>query len=101
MISVSAYQPFTSRLGQDTVLKLTFPYDAVLVSKLKHLLRKHKDQAIDPERHIFQPGGWRPQEKCWFVERSIWPEIRRALVADGYRFQEIAGEDEVAHEPRA
>jgi hypothetical protein len=84
MIYVSAFQPFASRIGQDTVIKLTFEYNPDLIAFLKRALRNYKDEALDPSRHIFQPGGWNPKEKCWYVERSIWDMVRKDLMDHGY-----------------
>lgn len=89
VIHVGSFQPFESRRGKDTVVKLTFPYDPDLIRLLKSALRTYRDYAIDPSKNIFQPGGWRPNEKCWFVERSVWPMVRRDLLqVAGYMIEE-------------
>lgn len=87
------FQPFESRRGRDTVVGLHFNYDPQLIDLLKRTLRQLKDQAVDPSRHIFQPGGWRPEEKCWFIERSIWGEVKHILEYEGYCFQPMEGTD--------
>lgn len=88
MIYVSSFQPFVSRIGQDTVIRLQFNYDPNLVESLKKILRHYKDEALDPARHIFQPGGWNPKQKCWYVERSIWELVKHELGELGYEFQD-------------
>lgn len=87
MIYVSSFQPFGSRIGQDTVIRLQFNYNPDLIADLKKILRHYKDEALDPSRHIFQPGGWIPLEKCWYVERSIWRLVKHELEELGYEFQ--------------
>lgn len=89
MIYVSAFQPFASRIGQDTVIKLTFDYNPDLIASLKKILRHYRDEAIDPSRHIFQPGGWNPKEKCWYVERTIWEMVKQDLMYEGYEFEDL------------
>lgn len=84
VIRVSEFQPFESRQGVDTVIRLQFPYDPDLIALLKKSLRTYRQYAVDPTRQIFQPGGWRPDEKCWFVERAIWPMVLRDLENAGY-----------------
>lgn len=96
MIFVSSFQPFASRIGQDTVIKLRFDYNPDLVESLKKILRHYKDEALDPSRHIFQPGGWNPKEKCWYVERNIWSKVRDSLHFEGYDFDNM---DEVGELP--
>lgn len=89
MIAVSSFQPFPSRIGQDTVIRLQFNYDPDLVESLKKILRHYKDEALDPARHIFKPGGWNPNQKCWFVERNIWELVKHELEEMGYEFQTV------------
>jgi hypothetical protein len=75
---VSAFQPFESRVGVDTVLKLEFRYDAGLIATLK--------DAIGRARHTVggkNLGGWLPEHKVWFVERRAWEVVRRHLLAAG------------------
>lgn len=93
VIYESEFQPFESRQGVDTVIKLQFNYDPDLIALLKRSLKGYRQYAIDPSRQIFQPGGWRPDEKCWFVERSIWPMVMRDLEASGY---EVVSDEAVA-----
>ena len=88
MIYVSSFQPFASRIGQDTVIRLTFDYDPELIGRLKQILRRLKEAAVDPSRHIFQPGGWNPKERCWYVERNIWDQVRSDLMEYGYEFDD-------------
>lgn len=73
------------------MIRLTFPYDPDLIQFLKRALRTYREFAIDPSAHIFQSGGWRPDEKCWFVERSIWPMVERDLREAGYMIGEGCG----------
>lgn len=89
MIYVSSFQPFASRIGQDTVIKLRFDYNPDLIADLKKILRHYKDEALDPSRHIFQPGGWNPKFKCWYVERNIWGLVKHELEEMGYEFQTV------------
>lgn len=83
LIRVSAFQPFESRIGQDTVVRLDFPYDTDLIALLKTLIRRYKDEALNPTAHIFNAGGWNPAAKCWYIERSVWPFIEDDLRAAG------------------
>ena len=89
MIAVSSFQPFPSRIGQDTVIRLQFNYDPDLVESLKKILRHYKDESLDPARHIFQPGGWVPKHKCWYCERNIWELVKHELEEKGYEFQTV------------
>jgi hypothetical protein len=85
-IIVRPFQPFESRVGIDTVLGLSFRYDAALIELLKSALR----QAGARER-VRNPGGWVREHKCWFVERAVWPAVRACLVR--------AGHEVVEHDP--
>jgi hypothetical protein len=87
-IRTSRFQPFQSRVGVDTVLRLEFSYDPELIGHLKRLLSAHKSKAIDPARHVLQPGGFLPSCKSWFCEQAIWPEIKEELQQLGYHIQE-------------
>ena len=91
MIYFSSFQPFPSRIGQDTVIKLRSDYNPDLIADLKKILRHYKDEAIDPSRHIFNSGGWRPKEKVWYVERNIWELVKHELEELGYEFQDEDG----------
>jgi hypothetical protein len=89
-IHVSAFQPFESRRGVDTVLALRFRYDPELIDVLKRAL-----QAARSIGFAYNPGGWLPEERCWFVERAAWLYVRAYLTDHGYRF---SGTDD--EEPR-
>lgn len=82
-IHVDRFQPFQSRVGLDTVVRLRFEYDAALVSRLKALLAVH---AVGTEHKII--GGWLPKHSCWFVEPSVWDVIRMELLYLGHRVME-------------
>jgi hypothetical protein len=79
-IRVTAFQPFESRAGIDTVLALAFEYDAGTVADLK--------AAIGRARYSVGAGnlgGWLGEHRCWFVERDAWPIVRQCLQAAGHR----------------
>jgi hypothetical protein len=78
IINVSTFQPFESRQGVDTVFALRFRYDPDLVALLKSALRAARRRGLS-----FNPGGWLPNEHCWFVERSAWPYVRDFLAQEG------------------
>jgi hypothetical protein len=81
MIRVSAFQPFESRQGVDTVLALRFQYDPELIESLKLALRR-----ASYLKYIKNPGGWLAEHRCWFVEREAWPIVQEHLRADGYAY---------------
>src|SRR5262245_45309466 len=74
-IQVTSFQPFTSRVGIDTVLALHFRFDAEIVRTLKAALR-----ATD----MHNAGGWPTEHRCWFVELCVWYEVKEALLDAGY-----------------
>jgi hypothetical protein len=78
-IRVSAFQPFESRRGYDTVIRLEFRYDADLVALLKAAGRAAK--ALLYRRHLV---GWLAEHHCWFCERAAWPSVRWRLLDAGY-----------------
>src|SRR5262245_4855453 len=79
IIHVGSFQPFKSRQGRDTVIRLEFQYDPELVALLK--------QALRTRRSVNGPaGGWLPEYRCWFVERDVWPMVRQRLGAEGHTF---------------
>jgi hypothetical protein len=82
LIHVSAFQPFESRRGVDTVLALRFRYDPELIEVLKDSLRR-----AARELDMHNVGGWLAEHRCWFVEREAWPYVRAWLTDRGCRFQ--------------
>jgi hypothetical protein len=82
-IQVHTFQPFSSRVGIDTVLGLSFRYDPVLISQLKTALH-------EANRHVGlrHPGGWLAEYKLWFVERCVWPDVRARLLRHGHTVRE-------------
>jgi hypothetical protein len=94
MINVSAFQPFETRIGVDTVLKLEFRYHADLVATLK--------DAIQRARHVRggkNLGGWLPEHKAWFVERRAWDIVRQYLLSAGCEL--VGPEENEDHAARA
>jgi hypothetical protein len=82
-ISVDQFQPFSSRAGIDTVMRLRFPYDPGLVSRLKALL------AVYAVGHQYRTvGGWLPEHQAWFVEADVWDVVRDELQFLGYQIAE-------------
>ena len=77
------FQPFQSRVGLDTVVRLRFEYDAALVARLKALLTVY---AAGTEHKIV--GGWLPKHRCWFIEASAWKIVRMELLYLGHRVLE-------------
>lgn len=86
MITITHFQPFVSRRGRDTVVRLSFSYDASLVADLRTLIRKYETHALSPDARC--GGGWLPKFKCWFVEEPIWPDIKNDLIELGYSVHE-------------
>jgi hypothetical protein len=78
-VHVSAFQPFSSRRGVDTVLALQFRYDAEVIEVLKDALRK-----ATRDLGIYNAGGWLAEHRSWFVERAAWPIVRDHLRRAGY-----------------
>ena len=62
-IHVDRFQPFQSRIGLDTVIRLQFDYDPALIARLKALLAVY---AVGTEHKTV--GGWLAKHRCWFVE---------------------------------
>lgn len=80
IILVDRFQPFQSRIGLDTVIRLQFEYDAALVARLKALLAVYVVRTGN--RTI---GGWLPKHSCWFVESEVWDVIKMELLYLGHR----------------
>jgi hypothetical protein len=87
MITVTRFQPFVSRRGRDTVVRLSFDYNADLVADLKILIRKYETHVLNPDARC--AGGWLPKSKCWFIEESIWPAVKNDLIEFGYSINEF------------
>jgi hypothetical protein len=85
LIHVDRSQPFQSRLGLDTVVRLRFEYDAALVSRLKAILAVY---AVGTPHKVV--GGWLPEHRAWFVEPSVWDVVRMELLFLGHRVKEFA-----------
>jgi hypothetical protein len=81
-IHVGRGQPFESRIGEDTVLFLRFRYDKNLVAEIKDYLARRRGEY--PQGKAFQPGGWLPDERVWFVEEAIWADLREQLLDEGH-----------------
>jgi hypothetical protein len=79
IIHVSAFQPFESRRGVDTVLALRFRYDPDVIEVLKDAIRR-----ASRDRGIRNAGGWLAEHRSWFVERQAWPCVRDQLRQAGY-----------------
>jgi len=82
-IHADRFQPFTSRLGIDEVVRLRFPFDPLLVSRLKALLAVY---VVGTEHRTV--GGWLPKHNCWFVEPAVWDVVRMELLFLGHRILE-------------
>jgi len=82
-IHVDHFQPFQSRVGIDTVVRLQFDYDQALVSRLKAILSVY---AVGTEHKTI--GGWLPKHRCWFVEPSVWDVVKMELLFLGHRIVE-------------
>ena len=80
IIHADHFQPFQSRVGFDTVVRLRFKYDAALVARLKALLAVY---VVGTEHRTI--GGWLPKHSCWFVESDAWDVIRMELLYLGHR----------------
>lgn len=82
-IHVDRFQPFESRLGVDTVVRLRFEYTPALIARLKAILAVY---AVGTEHKII--GGWLPKHACWFVEPDVWDVVRDELQLLGHRIVE-------------
>lgn len=78
-IQADRFQPFSSRMGVDTVVRLQFEYCPALVARLKALLEVYR---VDHRYRVV--GGWLPEQKCWFVEPDAWAVIKLELLYLGY-----------------
>jgi hypothetical protein len=83
LIHADTFQPFASRVGIDTVVRLQFDYNPALVSRLKALLSVYR---VGAEHKTI--GGWLPKFKCWFVEAEAWEIVRMELLYLGHRVME-------------
>jgi hypothetical protein len=79
-ISLSEFQPFDSRVGHDTVLRLQFYYCPEAVEQIKSALKEARVTTLGT--HL---GGWLAAHKCWFIEFSAWPTVRKQLLRAGHR----------------
>ncbi len=77
-IRLTAFQPFASRRGKDTVVGMEFQYNPKLVNLLKTTLRGLRKPG-DPG----PAGGWLPDHGRWFCERQAWPALRQRLLDVG------------------
>jgi hypothetical protein len=87
-VRVRAFQPFSSRVGLDTVAGLEFAYDRDLIAVLKEGIR-------DARRWFGRPnlGGWLPEHRKWFVEWIAWPTVKDHLERAGHTVEDAgAGE---------
>jgi hypothetical protein len=82
-IHVDTFQPFLSRVGCDEVIRVRFPYDPALVSRLKAILEVYR---VGSSHKVV--GGWLPKFKAWFIEPDVWPIVRMELVYLGHRVLE-------------
>jgi hypothetical protein len=80
-VFVKAFQPFSSRVGIDTVLSLSFAYDPGVVAVLKKALRAAG--RFYCQRNM---GGWLAEHRVWFVEHRAWPTVRFAMPSLPDRF---------------
>ena len=78
-IYVDQFQPFQSRVGLDTVVRVRFEYDAALVSRLKAILAVY---AVGAEHKSI--GGWLPKHRSWFVEAHAWEVVKLELLYLGH-----------------
>jgi hypothetical protein len=86
-VHVSAFQPFESRRGVDTVLALRFRYDPDLIAVLKDALQEARRRGYGNNL-----GGWLAEHHCWFVERHVWPVVADRLREFGCTFAVRDGE---------
>jgi hypothetical protein len=82
-IYVDRFQPFQSRVGLDTVVRVWFEYDAALVSRLKAILAVY---AVGSPHKVV--GGWLPKHRSWFVEAHAWEVVKLELLYLGHRIIE-------------
>src|SRR5690349_10265574 len=91
------FQPFTSRAGFDLVTGVRFTYDAAAVEALKALLREARRRGRRSFGSAWQPGGWLPAARCWFIEPAAWPDVRWLLEDHGYTLTPIPRPADVPH----
>ena len=80
-IQLSEFQPFASRAGRDTVLRLQFYYCPEAVEQIKAALKEARTTTLGTNL-----GGWLAEHKCWFIEFSAWPTVRKQLLRAGHQF---------------
>jgi len=91
IVRVFTFQPFSSRVGRDTVVGLRFKYDPRVIDLIKAALREA--QARFGTRNA---GGWLQEHKSWFAERYAWFVVRRRLAAAGVTLLEDLNADAAA-----
>jgi hypothetical protein len=91
------FQPFASRAGYDTVTGVRFTYDAETIAALKALLRALRAPGRYTFGRAWQPGGWLPAARCWFLEPAVWPDVQWLLEDRGYRLEAAPRPADVPH----
>lgn len=92
-IQAFPFQPFPDRaiiFPGDYVIGLDLgAYDYYLVKLLKGIIAYFKGKAVNRARLIDKPGGWLASSKCWYVEASIWPDVKKLLITANIEVKEI------------
>jgi hypothetical protein len=76
-IKIATVRPFKDRSEK---IALRFDFDSTLIDDLKRILRDVRRAPGEPA------GGWIKPLRAWFVEPSVWPEVRRRLEGLGCTF---------------
>ena len=84
VIGYTTFQPFESRVGKDTVVKMISRYDATLVEQLKEIRN-----ILKVSYGVKNPGGWLQDHKAWFWEHSVWNYVKGCLQAYGHQVRVI------------
>lgn len=90
IVHIYEFQPFRKRaqiFPKSSVIALDFVYDRKIVSLIRSAISLYHPIAKNKAKMIMNAGGWLPEKKLWFVEPSIWPRVKKILIAANIEIQ--------------
>lgn len=72
-----SFAPFASRAGQ-MVVGIRGPYSEGFTDAIKEALRVERQYLkarVSATRSLYNPGGWLPDQGCWFVEVPSYERV--------------------------